>query len=156
LPNGLKVTIEISDDDYRDMIQHIARAGTGRPLVAVIRVLDKDSLNSLRNEREFLHGEPRTRTVTKQQADYLANKTAAEGAYSADRYGADEWRKAAGFLAAHGFTAEEIETILKSKWMRWAADNLGNDGKASHIRAYIKAMHGDEFREAAKMIKEGK
>jgi len=50
----------------------------------------------------------------------LADKTA--DAYSHDRYGRTEWRKAIRLLGVRGHGAREIEAILRSKWTRWAAD----------------------------------
>lgn len=151
-----RVTIEISEEDYREMIQQIARNGDIRPQVGVIRVLDAASKASLKNEQDFLKAEPRSQTVGALDAARIANKTF-DDAYSAERYGRNEWAKAAIFLAGHGFTADEIESILLSKWMRWAADAASaTQGKASHLRAYVRAMHGDEFAEAARMAKEGK
>lgn len=149
------ITVQISDSDYADLVFHFSRRRGGKPLVGVEAVLD--SLTNAAIGKAIREAAPRTRTVTKQRAEYLANKTYADGAYSAERYGPDEWRKAANFLAAHGFRAEEIVEILNSKWMRWAADSANaTEGKASHLRAYVKAMHGDEFLQAETMLKEGK
>lgn len=147
------ITIRISDSDYRDMLNHmINRAGHGKPLVGVEAVLDSLTAQAIENGRRALA--PRTRTVTRQQAEYIANGRFND-AFSAGRYGLTEWRKAALWMASHGFTGEEIETILHSKWMRWAADASG-EATSGAVRKYILAMHGDEFAQAAKMVKEGK
>lgn len=42
-------------------------------------------------------------------------------AHSADRY--RSWAGLARGLARRGFTAQEIEAVLRSKWTRWAADH---------------------------------
>lgn len=38
----MQVTIHISDDDYRDMVSHLANDYTGKPVVAVLAVSTKD------------------------------------------------------------------------------------------------------------------
>ncbi len=44
-------------------------------------------------------------------------------AYMYKTYGQDEWVKCILFLYDKGFTANQIEEILRSKHMRWANDN---------------------------------
>jgi hypothetical protein len=56
----------------------------------------------------------------------IAKKT--EDAYSFDRY--SSWWMCAKVLLDRGYNEEEVEAILRSKWMRWAGD-------ASH-RSYGK------------------
>jgi hypothetical protein len=50
----------------------------------------------------------------------LADQTA--DAYSFDNYGPIAWRACARLLLRRGYSAREAEAILRSKWMRWAAD----------------------------------
>lgn len=50
----------------------------------------------------------------------LAELTA--DAYSADRYGANEWAGIAMGLLETGYSPKETEVVLRSKWMRWAGD----------------------------------
>lgn len=47
-----------------------------------------------------------------------------QDAYSFDRYGAEAWMNAIRLLAPF-YTEEEVEWILYSKYMRWAADRFG-------------------------------
>ena len=49
----------------------------------------------------------------------------AQDAYSFDRYGAEAWMNAIRLLAPF-YTEEEVEWILRSKYMRWAADRFGD------------------------------
>lgn len=49
----------------------------------------------------------------------IADRT--EDAYSCDRYG-NEWANCAKTLLVRGYTEAETEWVLRSKWMRWAAD----------------------------------
>jgi hypothetical protein len=48
----------------------------------------------------------------------LAAKT--EDAYSFDRYAS--WKACCAMLLRRGYTAEQAEAVLRSKWTRWAAD----------------------------------
>ncbi len=54
-------------------------------------------------------------------AKALAEKT--KDAYSAERYGKKCWLAQTKFLLIH-FTEEQVEWILRSKHMRWAADKF--------------------------------
>ena len=47
-----------------------------------------------------------------------------QDAYSFDRYGAEAWMNAIRLLIEF-YTEEEVEWILRSKYMRWAADRFG-------------------------------
>lgn len=49
----------------------------------------------------------------------------AQDAYSFDRYGAEAWMNAIRLLIEL-YTEEEVEWILRSKYMRWAADRFGD------------------------------
>ena len=77
--------------------------------------------------------------------DYiLATKLAAEtsDAYSYNRYGVDEWFKCIWFLVEYGYTNEAIETILRSKTMRWAADG-NTDGKYEGTVDSLRRYHDE-------------
>jgi len=50
-----------------------------------------------------------------------------EDAYSADRYGSNEWAACAMLLLERGYSEIETEWVLRSKHMRWAADMSLND-----------------------------
>lgn len=60
--------------------------------------------------------------MTVADIDRLTEATA--DAYSFDRY--RNWRACAALLSQRGYTYEEAECILRSKWTRWAADNSAN------------------------------
>lgn len=69
------------------------------------------------------------KNLTAYEAQQIAERT--EDAYSFDRYAPQEWSRTAQLLAKRGHDARVIEAILRSKWMRWAADAGGRDyGKA--------------------------
>jgi hypothetical protein len=53
-----------------------------------------------------------------ERAKYLAEKTS--GSYSFDRY--RNWNAVVQMLINKGYTNDEIEAILMSKWTRWACD----------------------------------
>lgn len=62
--------------------------------------------------------------MTATAAQALADKTS--DAYSADRY-SNNWIGCIEMLSDRGYNEREIEAILRSKWMRWAADVSGNE-----------------------------
>ena len=59
--------------------------------------------------------------LTKQDALQIAEQT--QDAYSCDSYSPAGWRQCCVMLAAKGFDREAIETIMRSKWTRWAGDS---------------------------------
>lgn len=61
--------------------------------------------------------------LTIQQINDLSEKTS--DAYAYDRYGEGAWMHSIVNLSAIGYTLEQIEWILYSKYMRWAADRFG-------------------------------
>jgi hypothetical protein len=63
--------------------------------------------------------EDTTMTLTA-RARALADRTS--DAYSYNNYGAAAWRASAALLLRRGHTEADAETILRSKWTRWAAD----------------------------------
>lgn len=44
-------------------------------------------------------------------------------AYSFNRYGIKKWMKAIEYLDSEGFSLSQIDYVLRSKLMRWAADS---------------------------------
>ena len=59
-------------------------------------------------------------TLTRQAALTIAAQT--QDAYNCDSYSPAGWRQCCVMLAAKGFDHEAIETIMRSKWTRWAGD----------------------------------
>lgn len=59
-------------------------------------------------------------TINQIRADQAAAMT--DDAHSYDRYGAQEWRAAAQALFNLGLSDRGVQAVLRSKWMRWAAD----------------------------------
>lgn len=66
-------------------------------------------------------------TVTPKMAREIAERTS--DAYSFDRYAS--WPACALMLARRGFTAREIEAILRSKWTRWAGDEANKNDRVT-------------------------
>ena len=65
-------------------------------------------------------------------------------AYSFDRYGERAWMNAIRLLAP-SCTEEEVEWILRSKYMRWAADRFGDwSGDPDKIET-TKCLDGSEI-----------
>lgn len=60
------------------------------------------------------------RLIPSRDAEALAAKTA--DAYSADVY--SSWAGVAEELLRAGYNATEAEALMRSKWMRWAADSV--------------------------------
>lgn len=63
-----------------------------------------------------------TRIPASVVARQIAEQTS--DAYSFDRYGS--WLACATLLVRRGYSVDECEAILRSKWMRWAADASSN------------------------------
>jgi len=59
------------------------------------------------------------------QAQALAVAAATQDAYSFEAYGEQGWRGCALLLRTRGLDKFEIEAVLRSKHMRWAADDAG-------------------------------
>ena len=62
--------------------------------------------------------------ATREQADAIAKSTGMPfgegGAYSSGSYTPKGWRACCRMLARRGFSPEQIEEIMRSRWMRWA------------------------------------
>lgn len=92
-----------------------------------------------------------TRIVTNAEAGAIAEACA--DAYSANRY--RNWAAVARLLAARGYTARETEAIMRSKWMRWAADHAGAPYGRTPARAILFMLDGhpaDLAREVAELV----
>jgi hypothetical protein len=63
-------------------------------------------------------------TDLKATARAVAERTA--DAYSWDNYGEARWYACALMLLKRGYSEQEAEAILRSKWTRWAADAASN------------------------------
>jgi len=64
----------------------------------------------------------------------IARRT--EDAHSHDRYGPTSWRMCVRFLLIRGLDGDQAEAFLRSKHMRWAADEHGSaSGRA--LRKYV-------------------
>ena len=93
---------------------------------------------------------------TKINVNALAQRT--EDAYSFSNYGAQSWRQCIRILAKRGLGEREIEAILRSKWMRWAAD--GSNKPYGHVTSADLARFMDDPRnritdaEIAKLTRE--
>lgn len=59
-------------------------------------------------------------TINQTRAKAVAERT--KDAHSFERYGAEEWYNAALALFTLGLSERGVEAVLRSKWMRWAAD----------------------------------
>ena len=69
-------------------------------------------------------------------------------AYSFDRYGAENWARCTRALLKMGFSLENVESIVRSKWTRWAADEGGKPyGKATakDLIAFVSKQSNAHF-----------
>lgn len=82
--------------------------------------------------RSFTPAKKAPAGATIQQADRIAASTGRPfregGAYSSDAYTPNAWRQCCRMLARRGFSGEQIEDIMRSKFTRWASD--GRKAKA--------------------------
>jgi hypothetical protein len=64
---------------------------------------------------------------------------ATQDAYSFEFYGADEWLLLVMKLLKTGFTAGQVEWILRSKYTRWARDTYAqqSEGRADYFLMYL-------------------
>ncbi len=94
-------------------------------------------------------------TATRAQVLDLAARSA--DAYSADRYA--DWFKCADLLVRRrAYSLLEAEAILRSKWMRWAADSSAVEyGQVPHhaIDRFLNAMKPEKrAQEVAALVAE--
>jgi hypothetical protein len=76
----------------------------------------------------------------KNEAALIAARTS--NAYSADAYPDGEWEKCAALLLDRGFDATATETILRSKWTRWARDAADSEIGTAQMLADFLDKHG--------------
>ena len=76
------------------------------------------------------------------EIEFLFELTA--DAYSRDRYTDAGWRGSIQKMARAGYSSRQIEAVLRSKHMRWAADNAGRNGSttAANFEAYWTKTYG--------------
>jgi hypothetical protein len=74
-------------------------------------------------------------------SDEVSLLATTQDAYSYDRYGHVEWRKCIQHLIRDwGFSKVEAESILRSKWMRFAADQgKGARPSVGDLRKWLNA-----------------
>jgi hypothetical protein len=86
----------------------------------------------------------------------LAERTA--DAYSYDNYGEASWRACAAMLLRRGYSDEEAEAILRSKWTRWAADSTNRKSwkygatTSLDLARFIDGLHGDIKAQVAELV----
>lgn len=83
--------------------------------------------------------------------DALAAATA--DAYSFDRY--RDWRACVALLLRRGYTERQAEAILRSKHMRWAADQSPNRyGRvtSADLARYLDKQKGNWTKEVADLV----
>ena len=88
------------------------------------------ALRALWTRRDAAEKEALIRTIAERTSN----------AYSFPNYGMTAWRMCTRYLLARGLDSEQVEAFLRSKHMRWAADEAGNRyGHASSVglRTYI-------------------
>jgi hypothetical protein len=79
-------------------------------------------------------------------------------AYSADRYGSVEWTRAADELLRRGMTPAQVNAVLRSKHMRYAADESRDDPKnptAADLVAFMDRYPRHFTRPALTQLVEG-
>jgi len=81
-----------------------------------------------------------TKNTTQQKTMTTMIAEATTDAYSFSTYGAQQWQRAADLLERQGLSAGEIEWVLRSKWMRWAADEQGHPYGHSTAAALNKRL----------------
>lgn len=87
-------------------------------------------------------------TTLETRAVAVASAASVAGAYSAERYG-ETWVGCAGLLL-RSMGDREAEAVLRSKHMRWAADEFSSDDRGSMeaLAAYM-AKYPKSFTPAA-------
>lgn len=76
--------------------------------------------------------------------DEISQKTS--DAYSFDRYGKKLWDEIIQWLLEGGYNEKEIEVILRSKYMRWGMDQMGDKGSLEEFDDYF-SDHEDGIQE---------
>jgi len=73
-------------------------------------------------------------------AKQVAEKT--QDAYSFDRYGEQAWGACCFMLLGQGYTAKDVEAIMRSKWTRWAGDMASKNDRvnSADLKRYMATM----------------
>jgi hypothetical protein len=89
--------------------------------------------------------------LTMAEADAVAERTA--DAFSWDTYGESGWRASCRMLARRGYSAREIEAIMRSKWTRWAGDHASKSDRVNSqdLARFIDASYADPVKRAAEV-----
>ncbi len=87
------------------------------------------------------------------RAKYLAEKTS--GSYSFDRY--KNWNAVIQMLINKGYSNDEIEAIVMSKWTRWACDQDTSRGVryGYHTSKALERFMKGTTREEVEMLMHG-
>lgn len=101
-----------------------------------------------------IHGrEVRLKQTKKDRASALALRC--QDAYSFDRY--ESWTAVAAALLRHGLDERQAEAVMRSKWMRWAADFYESErgGRYGHnpakaIIEFLKGVSDDDIEDMAR------
>lgn len=75
------------------------------------------------------------RRLDQQRARKIAD--ACQDAYSVERY--TSWERVALELVRRGFDDQEVEALMRSKWMRWAADELEPRNRDGYVSGQVTA-----------------
>ena len=88
-----------------------------------------------------------------ERAKYLAEKTS--GSYSFNRY--KNWNSVIQMLINKGYTNDEIEAIVMSKWTRWACDQDTRKGVryGHHTSKALERFMKDIPRHEVEMLMHG-
>jgi hypothetical protein len=76
-------------------------------------------------------------------------------AYSYDRYGESGWRGCIRLLLNRGYTPQQTEAILRSKWTRWAGDGArSRDGycTGADLGRFLDAYRGPLAADVAELV----
>lgn len=89
-------------------------------------------------------------------AEEISKKTS--DAYSFDRYAPGAWRACCFMLLQEGYTAENVEAIMRSKWTRWAADaskNAYGHITSGDLRRFMENPKNNANRQAVEQLTAG-
>lgn len=75
-----------------------------------------------------------TKTASRERGTAVATRVS--DAYMTGLYGEREWAKVGRWLAGLGFDDRKIETILRSKYMRWASDHMNGTCTCAGFKSF--------------------
>lgn len=82
-----------------------------------------------------------------------AKAVAACGGYSEDRY--RSWVAVAKMLLRRGYTPIQAEAIMRSKWTRWASDQVCGVANAKHLEAFLDDRRNQcDLHEVADLVRQ--